>query len=92
MTEPATTTPDPEFNIPASGEPKSRSSRTTPRRRPHSSPGAEGAGHGRGRYLDGPAGAARLGRAAGTHRPGTIYSPGKGITEEEAEREARTTG
>ena len=64
MTKPATTTPDPEFNIPASGEPN-RPAQPDPGKVPTPPPGSDG--------LQGA-------------RPGTIYSPGEGVSEEEAER------
>jgi len=68
-----TTTPDPEFNIPESGEPNKPTAQEAaePVQIPPAPPGSDG--------LQGA-------------KPGTIYSPGEGITEEEAERAARDTG
>ena len=105
MTEPATTTPDPEFNIPASGEPNRP-------RNPDSEQAAqqpEGGGppstgeketkvdlteeedEEEARSLKIPSAPPGSDGLQGA-KPGTIYSPGEGITEKEAERAAHDTG
>jgi hypothetical protein len=91
MTKPATTTPDPEFNIPPSGEPDRPKKPDPPQAQAVQTPGRGGA-PGMGQHEDddpdpskGPPAHPGSDGLQGA-RPGTIYSPGEGVNEEEQKR------